>query len=199
MRFCIAQICGIIVLLSMLIGVHFKTKEKILLSSVLANIAAIFQYFLLSAMIGVLTSILNTVRCLVFYQYKKKDLQPSLLVLLIFEIITIVMGVLTWQDVFSVLPIIGTVIYTYGLWQDNVTIIRITSAVVGVSWLAYDVMVGAIVDFVQKSSQTISSIIALIRNKKISKTRKSCRNWKKDDKYCHFFWWMYENWSFVVK
>ena len=165
MRFYIAQICGIIVLLSMLIGVHFKTKEKILLSSVLVNIAAIFQYFLLSAMIGVLASILNTVRCLVFYQYKKKDLQPSLLVLLIFEIITIVMGVLTWQDVFSVLPIIGTVIYTYGLWQDNVTIIRITSAVVGVSWLAYDVMVGAIVDLVQKSSQTISSIIALIRNK----------------------------------
>lgn len=166
MRFVIAQICGIVVLLSMIIGVHFKTKEKILLSNVLANTAAIFQYLLLSALTGALVSLLNTIRCVVFYLIKKKDLQPSLLVLLLFEVITIIAGIITWQDIYSILPIIGTMIYTYGLWQDNITTIRITSALVCLGWLVYDATVGAIVDLIQKTTQTISSIIALMRNKK---------------------------------
>ncbi|MDE6141564.1 MAG: YgjV family protein [Bacilli bacterium] len=153
MRFIVAQVCGSIVLFSMLIGVHFKTKEKILLSSIIANIAAILQFMLLSAITGMYTSILNTIRCIVFYQYKKKDLKPSLIILLIFEIVTIITGILTWQDVFSIFPIIGTFIYTYGLWQDNVKIIRLTSAIVAVSWIAYDISVKALVDMEQKASQ----------------------------------------------
>ncbi|MDE5630876.1 MAG: YgjV family protein, partial [Bacilli bacterium] len=64
MRFIVAQVCGSIVLFSMLIGVHFKTKEKILLSSIIANIAAILQFMLLSAITGMYTSILNTIRCI---------------------------------------------------------------------------------------------------------------------------------------
>lgn len=165
MRFVIAQICGIVVLLSMLIGVHFKTKEKILLSNVLANTAAIFQYLLLSALTGALVSLLNTIRCVVFYLIKKKDLKPSLIVLLVFEVITIITGIITWDGLSSILPIIGTFVYTYGLWQDNITIIRITSALVCICWLMYDATVGAIVDIIQKASQTISSIVALMRNK----------------------------------
>ncbi|MDE5630023.1 MAG: YgjV family protein, partial [Bacilli bacterium] len=77
----------------------------------------------------------------------------------------IITGILTWQDVFSIFPIIGTIIYTYGLWQDNVKIIRLTSAIVAVSWIVYDISVKALVDMVQKASQLISSMIALIRNK----------------------------------
>lgn len=52
----------------------------------------------------------------VFYFYKKHDKNPSLMLLLLFEIIAIVSGIISWQNMWSFIPIIVTVIFTYGLW-----------------------------------------------------------------------------------
>ena len=134
--------------------------------SVLANIFAAIQFFLLGAITGAVVSILNTIRCLVFYFYKKKDLKPSIVVLLIFELIAIISGALSWQNMWSLIPIIVTIIYTYGLWQDNVKVIRRASGIVGFGWAIYDLVVMAYVGAIQETSQLISAIVALYRNRK---------------------------------
>ncbi len=163
--FILAQICGIIALILTVISVQFKTKEKIVMCSIFANFVVTIQYFLLNALTGAVISIINTIRCIIFYYYKKKDKKPSLLVLLIFEIIAIVSGIISWQNIWSIIPIIITVIYTYGLWQDNVTIIRITTGIAGFGWTIYNIIVKAYVGAIQEVSQLISAIISLIKNK----------------------------------
>lgn len=164
--FVLAQICGAIVLIFTVISVHFKTKEKIVMCSILANLFATIQFFLLGALTGAVVSVLNTIRCLIFYFYKRKGLKPSVMVLLIFEIIAIISGTFSWQNMWSLIPIVVTVIYTYGLWQDNVKIIRMASGVVGFGWAIYDLVVMAYVGAIQETSQLVSSIIALYRNRK---------------------------------
>ncbi len=168
MSFYLAQVCGIIVFILTVISVHFKTKEKIVMCFVFANIVVAIQYFLLNAITGAVVSVLNAIRCLVFYYFKKKDKKPSLIVLLIFEIIAIVSGIFSWQNMWSIIPIIVTVIYTYGLWQDNVNVIRITAGLAGFGWAIYNIIVMAYVGAIQEISQLISSIIALIRTRKDS-------------------------------
>lgn len=133
---------------------------------VLANIVVAIQYFFLDALTGAVISIINTIRCLVFYFYKKKDMKPSLIVLIIFEIIAIISGAISWQDMWSLIPIIVTVIYTYGLWQDNVKVIRITTGIVGAGWAIYNIVVKAFVGALQETAQLISAIIALYRSRK---------------------------------
>ncbi len=165
MLFILAQICGIIVLILTVISVQFKTKEKIVMGMVFANIVVTIQYFLLNAVTGAVVSIINVIRCIVFYYYKKKDKKPSLMILLIFEIIAIISGIMSWQNIWSVIPIIVTVIYTYGLWQDDVKVIRITTAVVGLGWAIYNVIVMAYVGAIQSISQFVSAMIALVKNK----------------------------------
>lgn len=165
MIFIFAQICGFIVLTLTVIGIQFKTKEKIMMCSVFANIVVAIQYFLLNAITGAIISIINAIRCIIFYLYKKKDMKPSVIVLMIFEIISVVSGVIGWQNIWSVIPIFVTVIYTYGLWQDNVKIIRITTACVGAGWALYDLVVMAYISAIQEIAQIISAVIALIRNK----------------------------------
>lgn len=164
MSFILAQICGLIALILTVISVQFKTKEKIVVCFIFANIIVAIQFFLLNAITGAIISIINTIRCIIFYYYKKKNKKPSLTILIIFEIIAIISGIISWQDIWSILPIIVTVIYTYGLWQDNVTIIRITTGIAGLGWMIYDLIVMAYVGAIQEFSQLISSIIALIRN-----------------------------------
>jgi len=165
MIFILAQLCGIIALILTVISVQFKTKEKIVMCSVFANIVVAIQFFLLNAITGAIISIINTVRCLIFYYYKKKDMKPSLVVLVLFEIVAIVSGIISWQNIWSLIPIIVTVVYTYGLWQDNVTVIRITTGIAGLGWSIYDIIVRAYVGAIQEISQFISAIISLIRNK----------------------------------
>lgn len=165
MIFILAQLCGIIALILTVISVQFKTKEKIVMCSVFANIVVAIQFFLLNAITGAIISIINTVRCLIFYYYKKKDMKPSLVVLVLFEIVAIVSGIISWQNIWSLIPIIVTVVYTYGLWQDNVTVIRITTGIAGLGWSVYDIIVRAYVGAIQEISQFISAIISLIRNK----------------------------------
>lgn len=129
------------------------------------------QFFLLNAMTGAIISIINTIRCIIFYYYKKKDKKPSLMILLFFEIIAVVSGMISWQNMWSVIPIVVTVIYTYGLWQDNVKVIRVTTAIVGLGWAIYDIIVMAFVGAIQEISQFVSAMIALIKNKEETKEK----------------------------
>ena len=84
MLFILAQICGAIVLVLTVVSVQFKTKEKILLFQIIANVIVAVQYFLLNALTGGVVAIINTIRCVIFYLYKKKDKKPSVVFLIIF-------------------------------------------------------------------------------------------------------------------
>ena len=66
----------------------------------------------------------------------------------------------------SIIPIVVTIVYTYGLWQDDMKVIRITTAIAGFGWGIYNIVVMAYVGAIQSISQLISSIIAIFRNDK---------------------------------
>lgn len=166
--FIIAQIIGGIVLILTVISIQFKTKEKILICQIIANILISIQYFLLNALTGGVVSIINVIRCIIFYYYKKKNMKPSVVFLGIFVIIAIVSGILTWQSVLSIIPIIAAIIFTYGLWQDNITITRICTGITAGNWTIYNIIVKAYAGAIQSIAECISSIIAIIRNKQKS-------------------------------
>lgn len=163
--FILAQICGVITLILTVISVQFKTKEKIVMCFIWANLVVAIQYFLLGAITGAIISIINAIRCIVFYFYKKKDRKPSIIVLIIFEIVAVISGSISWQNMWSLIPIIVTIIYTYGLWQDDITIVRITTGIAGFGWTIYNIVVRAYIGALQEIAQLISSIISLYRNK----------------------------------
>ena len=165
MSFIIAQIFGAIALVLTAISVHFKRKEEIIICSILANISVSIQFFLLRAITGGIISIINTIRGIVFYIYKKKDKKAPIFILILFEVIAVISGIISWQDYWSIIPIFNTTFYTYSLWQDNIKVIRIATALVGFTWAIYDLIVKAFVGFVQESLQFFSSIIALYRFK----------------------------------
>ena len=165
MLFILAQICGLIVLVLTVISVHFKTKEQIVMCFTIANVFMAIQYFLLGALTGTIISILNAIRCVVFYFFKRKDMKPSFIILLIFEIMAVISGVISWQNMWSFIPIVVTVIYTYGLWQDNIKVIRIATGIAGFGWAVYNVAVRAYVGAIQQTTQFMSAMIALYRNK----------------------------------
>ncbi len=162
-KFFMAQLFGLLALIFNIITVHFKTKEKILICSILSNLVVTIEFFLLNAITGAIVSIINLFRCIIFYFYKKKNKKPSLLILILFEIIVIISGAISYQNIWSLIPIIATVSYTYGLWQDDVKRIKYISAIIALEWSIYNIIVMAYVGSIQGVVQFISSIIAIIR------------------------------------
>lgn len=165
MLFVMAQICGVLGMILTIVGVQLKTKEKIVLCSVVANIVVAIQFFLLSAYTGFMVSIINAIRCVIFYYYKKKDIQPSIVILIIFEVLCIISGIFSWKSIEDIIPIIVTLIYTYGLWQDNVKVIKITTGIAGFGWAIYNTIVMAYVGALQEILQLVSAIIAIVRER----------------------------------
>lgn len=164
-EFILAQICGFVVLLLMVASVWFNDNKKIVLISVFANIFATAQYFLLSALTGAIISIINVVRCLVFYMFKKKGLKPSVIVLVLFEVVAVVSGAITWQNWWSIIPILMACIYTFGLWQDNTFVIKLSTGIVGAGWVVYNIVVRAYIGAVQQFAQFVSSVVAIAKDK----------------------------------
>ena len=165
MSFYIAQICGVLILICNTISVQFKTRDKVLMCFVIANLFGIAQYFLLGATTAAIVYIISTIRCIVFYFFDKKKIKPSFPVLLIFELAAIICGLLSWQNIWSIIPILVTVVFTYGLWQENIKITRITSAITGFGWVFYNIIVRAYVGALLDGALGVSSVVALIRNK----------------------------------
>jgi len=165
--FIIAQIFGLISIILNIVVVQFNTKEKMLIAMIISNLVVAIQFFLLNAITGGIISLINVIRCIVFYLFKKNKKKPSLHVLFIFEIIVVVSGMMSWQNIWSILPIIATATYTYGIWQDDILKIKYISAIIGGEWAIYDIFVKAYVGFIQGVIQVISSIIAIIRYKKV--------------------------------
>lgn len=167
MPFIIAQICGAITLILTVISVQFKTKEKILLFQIIANIIVSLQYFLLNATTGGVVAIINTIRCIIFFYYKKENKKPSVIFLIIFIVIAIISGIITWKNSFSIIPIIAAIVFTYGLWQDNVKITKICTAITSGNWVIYNFVVKAYVGAIQSIAEFTSAIIAIDRYKKL--------------------------------
>lgn len=164
--FILAQICGLIALIITAINIQLKSKENIVMLNIWANVAVTIQYFLLGAYTGAVISILNTIRDFVYFLFKKKNIKPSILVLLIFETIAIISGIISWQNIWSIIPILVTIIYTYGLWQDKVKILRITTVIIGYGWSIYNIVVKAYVAALQVLVQGTSALVALVINSK---------------------------------
>lgn len=163
MFFIIAQVLGVIILLITVISIQQKTKERILICQITANILDAIQYFLLNAITGGVIGIINVIRCFIFYYYKKNDKKPSFLFLCIFVIVAIVSGILSWQSVWSIIPIIVSIVFTYGLWQDNVKITRICTAITAGGWSAYQLIFLAYARVIGSVSELLSAIISIIR------------------------------------
>ncbi|MBQ9011780.1 MAG: YgjV family protein, partial [Bacilli bacterium] len=66
-----------------------------------------------------------------------------LYILIIFELITSAVGISSYTDFNSALPIIISCLYTYGTWQKNLKVTYSIGTFVSVVWFFYKFVVGA--------------------------------------------------------
>ncbi len=170
-----SQLFGALGVLSAITSYNLKKKNEILISLIIANAMYGIQYFLLNAWSGVLCSIVGILRSVVYYYYEKRSKKKPLSILIIFLAILIGVEIFVYQDWYSVLPVIGTIGFTWTLWLTNTKHFRKAALLDPIMYFAYDLHVKAYADLPGVVMEFIGALIGYVRLdilKKDSKEKK---------------------------
>ena len=161
--FVIAQVCGVIIIVICALAPHRKTKNGIILMHVIANAFCIVQFSLLGAMTGMAGSILVLIRGGAFiWLARVQNFSVKLLFLWVFGLAQLGIVYATWDGWHCALMLVP-VLYTYGQWQDDIKITRITLFFTTLAIGTYCIMTGAFTGAVNEFIQSGSIILALWR------------------------------------
>jgi len=159
----LVQILGAITLIIFVISMQQRKKERFLLLQTAGTLLFVLQYILTGKITGVVIFIIAAIRGLVFFYYKRKNLKPSLAVLIIFLTALLVSAWLTWQNVLSVIPLIATVARTWGTWQDDMKWARRTSFAAQSLMIIYNLTASMYTGALTEVCNSVSSLIAMWR------------------------------------
>ena len=140
--FNIVQFLGVISLIIGVLMVQQKKKENLLILMASLFVVLAIQYALTGKITGLVVAIIIITRSIVYLIYAKKGLTPNVYVLTFFMVILAVVAVVTWQNIFSLLPPMATMAITWGTWQNNMKFNRLTLLFGKVCFAVYALIAG---------------------------------------------------------
>ena len=175
MVFILAQIWGFCGIVSVVISYNMRTKDKVLIWQFIANLLYGIQYIMLNALSAGFLSFLAIYRCYVYYEYHKHKEKIPFFICALFFSMALLIGIVSFKDIFSFLPIFTTLLNTYGVWHKNLRVFRIFAVIISICWIIYNIHVLAYIRIGAAIIELISAIIAIIRLD-ILKTKSNKKN-----------------------
>lgn len=159
----LAQVLASFAILFWVISILLKNKKNILLMQVIANGIYGIEYLLLGAFSAASMNFLSFLRLLVYYFYALLNIKMPKWILFVFIALVLLFGIITYDGLISLLPIIITVLYTYAFWQNNLNVARIIYIVAAIIWIYYNYEVGAYVGIIGNALEITTELISLIK------------------------------------
>lgn len=162
----IAQIFGLLSFIFNFTSTQKAEKNQILLFNGLANMMSSFQYFALGAYSGAISTIIATLRNVVFSRFKDK---VPVYILVIYLVIAISLNLGNITNIISIIPILNICTYGIAICQKDVAVLKIIVITNGALGIIYDAYNLAIVGVCSQLLSLIGGIIGYVRYKKIKK------------------------------
>ena len=122
----------------------------------------------------------SAVRCFVFYKYTKNNKQIPFIYLIIFILLVLILGIISYQGISSLIPITITIIYFISTYIKKEKYTRLALIICAIIWLIYNYNFSAYIAMIGNTFEIITGFIALHKyNNKEMKNIESNRNYKK--------------------
>lgn len=161
----IGQALGIVAVILGFINYQVKTREQVLYVHIATTVCFTLHYMLIGAYSGMAMNFVGIIRNVVFY-FAGKNGKINKAWPVSFAVIMGIMGVLSFEDWYSVLAILGLVINSYAMSFSNPNNIRKSILITSPLVLAYDVLVSSVGGAIYEGMVIVSSVIGLIRFRK---------------------------------
>ena len=168
----ISQVAGFIAFILSLIAYHRKKKSKIFQTMMVANVLDIIHYILLGAYSGCITKVIALVRNEIIIVKEKNKKFNNNIVLIAMFIIYLVSGILTYKNIYSILPILAAMIYLYFVWNGNELKVKKCAFYCYFLWLLYNIFVKAYAGIISSIIEIITVVYSLTKLKSNRFTKK---------------------------
>lgn len=162
-RMAVAQIIGFMAMASAIICFQQKDRRRILIWQFIVCSLWTLHFIILGVATGTAINGMQVVRSIIFSKRESKKWAQWPGWVITFIIITVILGVVTWEGPLSILPVIGTSFSTISLWMKKPLTIRLLTFPVSLTWGVYDALSNSIAGACNEIFCIISIIIAIFR------------------------------------
>ena len=147
-----------------------KSGKKLVFWKLISDVLWALQYIMLGAYSGAAIAVIGIFREIVFYNNDKKWAR-SRLWLLFFICVSVLSGILTFKSVFSLLPMVASVLSILGFWRKSPSLSRVLAFPISASMLTYDIYAVSYMGIVNEVLTIISAVIGIIRYLKTKESK----------------------------
>ncbi len=170
----IAHFFGLGAMVSLFLIYQQKNRKNILLCKLSADLFWIFHYFCLGTTAGMIPNFSGIFRELIFINRKTKKWANTPLWVVFFIAFNFLLGILSYDEWYDIVPIIASSFVTISLWIDNPLLMKLISVPVSLAFFVYDLFVLSYVGMINESIAIASILIYFIKNhmeeKKVNKS-----------------------------
>ena len=142
-----------------------KEKRQILYMQIIAYIFFTIHYYLLSGITGAICNLIGLFALITIYIFEKYKLKDKLFASTIFILLLLIINIITFQNFFSIFPMIASIIVIISFLDDNENSIRIIGVVAALCWLFYAIAYKSYIAIVFEIITLANVCIALFKNK----------------------------------
>lgn len=160
----IAFVVGIVAVIFYLLGYLQKKRNRIILFNVTSRVLYIIQYIILGAFEGAVLDVAGTVSSVVAQKKEAPFIKKHIkLAIVVVNLFIVAMGLVTYKNLYSILPVVGVVLHTGAFWLDDEKTIRKVSFLGCPFWLLYNFISGAYGSCIGDILSMVSIGIAMYR------------------------------------
>ena len=161
----ISQVFVIVAMLFLGISYLQRDKKTIMILCIVYSVLYGGQYLLLGALTGFAMNIVSIIRNIWFYINAKSNRKNNKLVLMLLITIAIIFAVVSYDNIFSVIPALATILFTYSVWQNNTKVYRWLSLPISALWLSYNIVYKSAFGIIAELVLLTFEITGIIKNK----------------------------------
>ncbi len=161
----VGQGLGIVAIALGFLSYQMKTREGLVFAQFATAICFVLHYLMIGAYSGMALNIISVIRNYVYFQLGKKGSVAKVWAV-VFSVIMGAIGILSWQNWYSIFVVLGLIINSYCMSFSNPQSIRKSILVTSPLVLIYDVLVLSVGGAVYESIAIISAVIGILRTKR---------------------------------
>lgn len=161
-KFIIIQAIGFIGTLIYFLSYQFKDNKKLFKVQLVSYIFYITHLFLLNASTGAISYIVNLIRSYCLSSNNEKLHSNKVGVILC--VVQIFVGVYTWSNWLSILPVVANIASTIAGYSHSAKSVRMAGLLINSPlWIIYDAFVGSWAGVIDELICDVSMIISIVR------------------------------------
>ena len=164
MNFILIQFIGGIGYATLATSYFKKEKRQILFMQIIAYIMFTIHYYLLSGITGAICNAIGLFALLIIYLFEKYKWKYKNVIAWILVGILLIINIATFQNIFSIFPMIASTIVIISFLMDDEDWIRGIGLISAVCWLIYAITYKSYIAIVFEVITLIGTIIAFIKN-----------------------------------